>query len=765
MKRFSIRLLCAALLMASASGATVARQESSFQRVGTFAVYTNNPSRDATTVAEIIAATADGKTLVYTDALLGTIGFIDINDPSHPQGTGTMSFPAGHEPTSVDILGNKYALVAVDSSPDFVNPSGYLAVIDIEARTVVRAMPLGGQPDSIKISPDNRFAGIAMENERNESLPMPQLPGGFLAVIRLQGPPANWTQSNVSLSNLGGTFPTDPEPEFLDINHDNHAIVSLQENNYYAIVDLDRGTVLDQFSAGNATVSGVDTNEAEKDIVPDDTITNIPREPDAVVWLKARGGRYDFAAANEGDLSGGTRGFTIYDDTGTIQFDSGSALERLAIRYGHYPEDRSENKGTEPEAVEFGKFNGTDYLFVGTERGSFIGVYELDKDNTPQLAQLLSAPLGPEGLLAIPHRKLLIASGEVDAPPVGVRTTVMIYEYRHGAPTYPQVASANTSSAAGAPPIAWSAMSGLTAIPGVDHELLAVWDGFYNPSRIFRMNVAGPVATITEAITINRPAGRYDPEGITIAPDNTIWIASEGDQNDSPRPNYLVQVNSNGTFLREVQLPADVLACRALNRKALHGSGFEGVAAVPKAGGGYRLYVAQQRGWDYATGTGCEAVDDDAGGLDAHGEPNRSRIWIFDPVLNTWTSVAWQLAPLTPDAAWTGLSEITLTPDGQGLVLIERDNRSGDFGLLKTLVHVPLGALDDGIVTANEKRVFDIRPALLATNGWITDKPEGVAITAAGSLFVITDNDGVSWWSGETWFLRLGDWMSRFSTQ
>ena len=763
MKTFRIRLLCAGLLVAAASGATVARQEWSFQRVGTFAIYSNNPSRDTTTVAEIVAATADGKTLVYTDALRGAVGFIDITNPSNPQGTGTLPFPTGHEPTSVDILGNKYTLVAVNSSPNFVTPSGYLAVVDIDTRTVVRTMPLGGQPDSITISPDNRFAAIAIENERNENLPMPQAPAGFLAIIRVQGPhPAGWTQSNVSLSNLGGSFPTDPEPEFVDINHHNHAIVSLQENNYFAIVDLERETVLDHFSAQNATVSGVDFNEAEKDIIPDDTITNIPREPDAVAWLPGPAGRYDFAAVNEGDLAGGSRSFTIYDSTGTIQFDSGSALERTAIRYGHYPEDRSTDKGTEPEGVEYGQFNGNDYLFVGTERAGFIGVYELDANHTPRLAQVLPAPQRPEGLLAIPHRKLLIASGEVDTPPVGVRSTVMIYEFRPGPSTYPQVASLNTSSAAGAPPIAWSALSGLTAIPLVDDELLAVWDGFYDPSRIFRMNVAGPIATITEAITINRPPGRYDPEGITIASDNTIWIASEGDQNDSPRPNYLVQLNSNGTFIKEVQLPAEVLTCRSLNRKALHGSGFEGVAAVPKPGGGYRLYVAQQRGWDYTTGAGCEALDDDAGGFDAHGEPNRSRIWIYDPTLNAWTSVAWQLAPLTPDAAWTGLSEITLTPDGLGLVLIERDNRTGDFGLLKTLVYVPLTALDDGIVTANEKRVFDIRPALLANNGWITDKPEGVAITSTGSLYVITDNDGVSGWSGETWFLRLGDWMSRF---
>ncbi len=46
-------------------------------------------------------------------------------------------------------------------------------------------------------------------------------------------------------------------------------------------------------------------------------------------------------------------------------------------------------------------------------------------------------------------------------------------------------------------------------------------------------------------------------------------------------------------------------------------------------------------------------------------------------------------------------------------------------------------------------------PDLKATKGWITDKPEGVAITSSGRTFVVTDNDGVEDWSGETWFLIL----------
>jgi len=98
---------------------------------------------------------------------------------------------------------------------------------------------------------------------------------------------------------------------------------------------------------------------------------------------------------------------------------------------------------------------------------------------------------------------------------------------------------------------------------------------------------------------------------------------------------------------------------------------------------------------------------------------------------------------------------LVLLSAGSGWGVV-RDNRSGDFAELKTLVRVGRHALRDGRITAGEKRVFDLVPELLASNGWISDKPEGVAVTRQGRVFLVTDNDGVDDWSGETWFLDLG---------
>jgi hypothetical protein len=61
----------------------------------------------------------------------------------------------------------------------------------------------------------------------------------------------------------------------------------------------------------------------------------------------------------------------------------------------------------------------------------------------------------------------------------------------------------------------------------------------------------------------------------------------------------------------------------------------------------------------------------------------------------------------------------------------------------------------DGVTRDDKQRVDLIEP-LRSTNGWITDKSEGFAVTSAGDVFVVTDNDGVEGWSGESQPVRLG---------
>ena len=72
---------------------------------------------------------------------------------------------------------------------------------------------------------------------------------------------------------------------------------------------------------------------------------------------------------------GGSRGFTIYDKTGTVMYTSGNTMEEMTIRYGHYPDGRSENKGNEPENVLYAQYGSFKLLFVGSERSSLVFVF------------------------------------------------------------------------------------------------------------------------------------------------------------------------------------------------------------------------------------------------------------------------------------------------------------------------------------------------------------------------------------------------------
>ena len=100
---------------------------------------------------------------------------------------------------------------------------------------------------------------------------------------------------------------------------------------------------------------------------------------------------------------GGSRGWTIFHKDGTVVYENGTDSSRQAIiQIGHYPDKRSDAKGVEPESVTAATFDGTPMIFVGAERASVVGVYDVTDPANPVLKQLLPSGVGPEGYVAIP---------------------------------------------------------------------------------------------------------------------------------------------------------------------------------------------------------------------------------------------------------------------------------------------------------------------------------------------------------------------------
>ena len=375
------------------------RRGVALEHVGSFFVPDNlaeGEPLNTPTSAEIAAMTDDGR-LLYVDALAGRLGVVDIDDPAAPQPLGAVELPGA--PTSVAVHG-RWALVAIVTNEDFDNPTGELLVMDAATLEVERSIELAGQPDAVTVSPSRRYAAIVIENQRdeddNDGL-LPQPPPGALQILEVRGHPANWGLRTVPLTGLADVFPEDPEPEYVDINRRDEAVVSLQENNHLVIVDLRRARVVDDFSAGTVDVPAVDTTEEALGpqgngvISLDGELQARRREPDSVAWVDDD----TFATANEGDyvdaggVEGGSRSFTLFNRSGSIEFEAANTLEHEIVAAGHYPEARSENKGNEPEGLEVGHFRGRTLLFVGSERANVVGVYDVtrgDAELRPALA-------------------------------------------------------------------------------------------------------------------------------------------------------------------------------------------------------------------------------------------------------------------------------------------------------------------------------------------------------------------------------------------
>ncbi|UWR63991.1 esterase-like activity of phytase family protein [Phaeobacter inhibens] len=720
----STRLLCLTSALALTAG--IAQADTSFNRIASFPVVQNMAAGEDITresSPEIIDATADGMTLVYTDSPLGALGLIDITDPANPAPNGNIALPG--EPTSVAVVGTT-AYVGVNTSKSYTQPSGLLKAFDISTGAETGSCDLGGQPDSVAKSKDGAFLAVAIENERDEDLNdglMPQMPAGNLVMINTANGGLDCASMKViGLTGLAEIASDDPEPEYVSINGLGETVVTLQENNHLVILSKD-GKVQNHFSAGAVDLEGIDATDERGALIFTESQEGRLREPDAVTWIDDN----HFATANEGDYNGGSRGWTIYNKDGTVVYDSGTSFEHAIVQIGHYPDKRSDSKGVEPESVTFAEFDGTPYVFVGAERASVVGVYDVTDPTNPVLTQLLPSGVGPEGYAVIPERGLLVSANEKDLiEDKGPRAHVMMYELQNGAPTYPHLTSAGADKLIG-----WGAFSGMVA--DADGMIYAVNDSFYGfqPS-IFKIDPSQTPARIVDVIRIHRqdgnPAQKLDLEGITLDGKGGFYVASEG-RSDRVVPHAIYHVNKDGLIKAkkgEIGLPAELMA---VERRF----GFEGITKV-----GDTLWMAVQREWK----------DDPT---------NHVKLVSYNLETKEWGAVHYPKAE--PDTGWVGLSEIVA--HGDYVYVIERDNQHDFRAVTKKVYRVSLAEMTPAplggpLPVVNKELVRDLLPDLTATGGYVLDKVEGLAITAEGEGFIITDNDGVDDASGETMFFSIG---------
>lgn len=137
----------------------------------------------------------------------------------------------------------------------------------------------------------------------------------------------------------------------------------------------------------------------------------------------------------------GARSFSIWNTQGQLVWDSGSEFEKKTAEL--FPDyfnsdheavafdDRSDNKGPEPEGITVGTIGQKTFAFIGLERMSGIMIYDISTPNKPKFIEYFTTrnftetetakqgDLGPEGLIFIaakdsPNGKpLLVVGNEV----------------------------------------------------------------------------------------------------------------------------------------------------------------------------------------------------------------------------------------------------------------------------------------------------------------------------------------------------------------
>ncbi|MEQ1349899.1 choice-of-anchor I family protein [Acinetobacter junii] len=137
----------------------------------------------------------------------------------------------------------------------------------------------------------------------------------------------------------------------------------------------------------------------------------------------------------------GARSFSIWNTQGQLVWDSGSEFEKkISELFPNYfntdheavsLDDRSDNKGPEPEGITLGTIGAKTFAFIGLERMSGVMVYDITTPMQPKFVEYFTTSnfvetdsakqgdLGPEGLIFIaakdsPNGKpLLVVGNEV----------------------------------------------------------------------------------------------------------------------------------------------------------------------------------------------------------------------------------------------------------------------------------------------------------------------------------------------------------------
>lgn len=291
------------------------------------------------------------------------------------------------------------------------------------------------EPEYIAVSKDSRTAYVALQE--NNGLAVIDIENGTIKAIHGLGT-KDHRLFPIDASNKDDAINIQKWP--VSGMYQPDAIGSYRAFGHTFIVTTNEGDSRDY--------DGYSEEARVKDLVLDPTIF-----PDADELQKDENlGRLKITTAqgdNDNDddydqlYSYGGRSFSIWSENGYLIYDSGSEFERLTAEI--LPNDfnstndendsfdnRSDDKGVEPEALAIGKIAGRKYAFIGLERLGGIMVYDItnpfkvsfvtyynNRDFAGDAEAGTAGDLGPESIVFVPghlsptHTPLLVVANEV----------------------------------------------------------------------------------------------------------------------------------------------------------------------------------------------------------------------------------------------------------------------------------------------------------------------------------------------------------------
>jgi YVTN family beta-propeller protein len=336
----------------------------------------------------------------------------------------------------------EYIAISPDGSKAYVSlqEANSIAVVDLNTSSVTNVVPLGVKDHG---KADSGFIGYTGTQNSSNKLDASDRDvdgtsggGGKINI-------ANW-------SNVFGMYMPDTVATYT-VNGRTYLVTANEGDGRGAPGDTEFPGYEDETSLRNGTTNTDFAGTREN--------VNAGR-----LGISSRQGNLDADASREAAYAFGARSFSIWDITDPnawvfnaltgnmsgLVYDSGDDFEQITaallpanFNSNHEAnnfDNRSDNKGPEPEALTIAQVYGRTFAFIGLERIGGIMIYDITDPLKPQFIQYFNdrdfaagitaaGDLGPEGMIFIPAafspsgRNLLVVANEVSG-------TTSIYEFQ-----------------------------------------------------------------------------------------------------------------------------------------------------------------------------------------------------------------------------------------------------------------------------------------------------------------------------------------------